>query len=68
MFSATDIFEEIEKSLVKRANLWMSWNGEKMRANIRAFAEKEFAAGRKTIPDCPVGCQCSICLMEDCLL
>lgn len=65
MFSAADIFEEIEKSLAKRANLWMSWNGEKMRANIRAFAEKEFSAGRKTIPDCPADCQCSICLMED---
>jgi len=68
MFSASDIFGEIEKSLCKRLSLLMSWNGEKMRANLRNFSEKEFAAGRKTIPDCPAECGCAICLMEDFLL
>ena len=67
-FDSKHIANQICRELELKANLLWKNRGEQLRPKILRFAEKHFDSGHKTIPDCPCGCVCSICLMEDFLL
>lgn len=67
-FDSKHIANQICRELELKANLLWKNRREQLRPKILHFAEMRFESGHKTIPDCPSGCLCSICLMEDFLL
>lgn len=66
--SSKEIADEIVRSLNIKANLLWKNRSKELLPRVLLFAQKHFESGHKTIPDCPQGCECSICLMEDFLL
>mgnify|MGYP003475842053 CR=1 FL=1 len=67
-FGSKDIANQICRELELKANLLWKNRGEQLKPRILRFAEAHFNSGHKTIPNCPQGCECVICLMEDFLL